>query len=204
MKNKNVIFAILIVGLIALNIYLNRLNQSISKNLSSTSDYLRTAELLIKTERDITNNVISILKLTIGSEGRQIDKQQLVTDITGKTIPMRDIIGTLGRKVYFIPEYSCDVCYDSLISKLIIVSKTNQDIIALCPINKTRDVSSFFGDKSINIKVYGLSSKIDIPAYEGFAPFFFLIDKDLKIQNIHIPIKDRFNLTDLYLQETFK
>ena len=204
MKIKNVILTLLIVGLIVLNIYLNRLNQTVSKALSNTAVYLHKTELLVKTEIDITNNVISILKLTIGSEGRQIDKQLFVTDITGKTLPIRDIVRSQGRKVYFIPEYSCDVCYDSLISKLIDISKTSHDIIALCPINKTRDVSSFFKDKSINIKVYGLSSKIDIPAYEGFAPFFFLIDKDLKIQNIHIPIKDRFNLTDLYLRTTFK
>jgi hypothetical protein len=179
--------------LIALNTYQLYRIAGYNASLKEQSVTLTEAEKLLESLKSDNENLLAILGYHILYENSRIEKLNPATRPT--------FSGDDARLIYFVPELSCDICYDDLIEKIKNFRQTvgANKVMVWSSSRRLREVKAFFKEKKADIDIVAVDD-IGLALETGYIPFFFLVDRFGHVKNIHVPVIHHFTLTDEYLQ----
>ncbi|WP_111310029.1 hypothetical protein [Confluentibacter sediminis] len=119
-----------------------------------------------------------------------------------ESIAFKSIIGEKNRLVYRISDDVCSICFDQVIEELkkFYDKKDIEDIIILVPLDRMRELKSYFDELKCNIPFYGISKNGLGLGIDQYSPFFFYIDKSMLVKHVFIPAKAEIESTQIYLE----
>lgn len=127
--------------------------------------------------------------------------EQILIDKHLDSLQLSQVIDT-PQLIFFFNEYSCMPCVDKviaiLLSKLEDVGEGN--IIILSHYNQLRDMYLFSQVNKLEVPIFNMTSKIEIPAAALDIPFVFTTDKDLKVNNLLLVDQSLLDLVESYIE----
>ena len=106
-------------------------------------------------------------------------------------------------------ESNCRLCVDSEIDILIKnASLFTDEVCVVATYNKFRgiivDKRKFVNNGLNNIKIYWVSSNLNIPLEKQNIPYYFYLNSNLTLNNVFIPMKEYPKLSQTYLKFALK
>lgn len=137
------------------------------------------------------------------NNGLKLDDSVDLTNQKGNLTNVRKIIsnGEL-RVIYRISEDVCNICYDKTIQRLIHFSdEVGVDNVAIfVPFERMRELRSYLNELDSNIPYFGIRKRELNIEVDSFSPFFFILNKEGKVNHIFVPPKvDQYNRVENYL-----
>lgn len=134
--------------------------------------------------------------------GKQIDSQLLVYTADNDSTELSAILSPTTLILRY-SETDCDMCVKEQIQTL----QTCRDSLQLCNIvflasyENAVYMRRYLKSYSIDYKVYNLSDKLEKQIPDIGAPYYFVLDKrDMRVNDMFVPAKERPDLTINYLR----
>lgn len=98
-------------------------------------------------------------------------------------------------------EMNCDVCVDSLISKLnLYMDSVGIENIALFTTSQNKGyIRRFKKVNKIKFDIYDIGLKLDSVLTDIGVPYFFVLSRNRRVNNMFVPQSEYIDLTDKYL-----
>jgi hypothetical protein len=170
------------------------------EQLTNEKEQLTNEKEQLTNEKDDLLTVRTFRNEEILFNGKNLNKEMLITDGKGNNVKWNEIIDN-NKLIFYFSETSCDVCVDTEIARLnekadLIVS--DNTIILIYAVSK-RYVAQYKNNNKLKFPVYEIKSgKNDLPTL----PLYFVIDKESKrINSSFFPSKYTPDETDKYLDD---
>lgn len=189
---------LLIIVLVYFNIKAQKLNQSLSTNISQL-------EVLLNNERSLSANRDHFLRLSLKNNNTLIKNDLEIIDEKGKSFLLKDIL-PFPKLIFRYSELHCDVCVDQQIKTLKLFKEKigSDNIIVLANYELLKNLILFKRLNALDIPVYKLSGRMNLELEENDTPYFFILDKNNVANDFFIPIKEINNYTYRYLNVMFE
>lgn len=202
MKKKELLLTIiLIIVLVVSNIY----------------GYIRYKEIRdvqlflyeLKKDSDIKIGQLGSLRECRSNEiylnGSEVPLSLEVTNLEGYRKKLSEIIIN-NTLILRYSEMHCDVCLDSVISKLNIYQDSIglQNIMLFTNTENLNYIKRFKRVNNIHFNIYSINNKLDSVLLDIGMPYLFVYSFDSKrINNVFVPQKENVKLTHEYLQSIY-
>lgn len=142
---------------------------------------------------DIANEKIKVGDFSFSHNDSVMDMQQ-------RKIPLCEILHNTNLLLLF-SEYGCQPCIDNQIETLNVLCKNieSNKIIILAINYRHRDFIIFNQTHQSKFSIYTIQSD-DLDLIAKKSPVYILLKNNLKIESIHIPIKEEPKATKHYLK----
>jgi len=141
-----------------------------------------------------------IISVICENQNMQLSNNLEVVDEKFDTLSLKKIIDS-DKLVFYYEEFNCMPCVEETMSLLNNkIDKIGRDkaIILTC-YEQPRELYLFSHINNIEIPIYNLKSKLNIPAVTINTPFLFTINNDLKINNLMLVDHTSPELVNEYL-----
>jgi len=122
--------------------------------------------------------------------------------ISGEEISLDSLCKTNYKLIFRYSDQHCNQCAESALHSLNKFKESiGEDNIIILASFRTKHQFAFFlkNNQSTNM-VLNISTKIEIPIEEYITPYFFIMDKDMTVKLLFIPMKEIPGHTDAYLK----
>lgn len=188
-----VLLLINIILTFALRIRLNRANYDLLR--------LNRESAIVHTTME---NIFLCREMEAQSERVNLSPDVVITDIHGDISTLVDIISE-PTLVYRFSEMHCNSCIELSMKLLKEASGTTKAPIAIfCRYSNVRQVRAICNSYNIELPIYNIPDKLNIPVDDMSIPYFFIIDEYLKCSSFQSFIKEVPTLTERYLDGIFK
>ena len=198
MKRKELNLAIILVLFLLLsNIY----SYIQYKEISEVQSFLYE----LKKDSDIKIGQLEALKECRANEillnGNEISRDWEITNLQGGRETLSDIMSD-NTLVLRYSEMHCDVCIDSIVSKLNIYQDSIglQNIVLFTSTKNMNYVKKFKRVNNTHFDIYGISNALDSVLVDIGMPYLFVYSfVDERINNVFVPQKENVKFTYEYL-----
>ena len=143
------------------------------------------------------NHISSMLE----SEGLQLDRNLFLISETFDTLKLKDLVKSQQILIFRYTELNCDDCVNSQVKnivELINIYKIDQ-IAFFTNYEEALHLSNFKRLNQLQIKIYKIKN-LGINIENLNTPYFFLLNKDCKIEHVYIPDKNNNELTQSFFK----
>ena len=159
----------------------------------------------LKKDSDIKIGQLEALKECRANEillnGNEISRDWEITNLQGGRETLSDIMSD-NTLVLRYSEMHCDVCIDSIVSKLNIYQDSIglQNIVLFTSTKNMNYVKKFKRVNNIHFDIYGISNALDSVLVDIGMPYLFVYSfVDERINNVFVPQKENVKFTYEYL-----
>lgn len=124
------------------------------------------------------------------SEQKKINPELVLYTSSIDSVKMKNLIGN-GKLVFYFGEYSCQECYQKIISKLnrYIETSHSKNIVVIAHFENFRNFHFFVKNTTIKAPIYYISKKLDLAVENSLQPFLFVLYDSFKTDYVLIPYK---------------
>ena len=117
------------------------------------------------------------------------------------SFPVTDLIGENPVLFLRFEETHCDLCINKFMEILGHIPNDFpvENVVVLCGYHNMHEYRTFVHKNNLRVGIFNIQKIGGLPMEEHDKPYFFLLDKELRIKNIHIPDKDYPERVDGYL-----
>lgn len=185
MKKKAYIIIIIIVSAIALGRCLKNIKDD---KINNQFEFIELAEKRIKKlEQENSLNIENQIVYLGNDSLNSINLFELTDDIL----------------FFYFSNNTCTPCIEgtiSIIKKYIPNYEKNSKIIFISPYSDPQYKQNYYGKELLSLS----KNKLGIPLEDENVPFFFMLDQNLKVDNLHIVNKNNFEKTNNYVNRMEK
>lgn len=124
------------------------------------------------------------------------------------SFPVSSLIGNETVLFFRFRETNCDLCVNKFMELLKNVSDKfpPRHFVVLCSYDNIHECKTFIRKNNLNINIFNVKVLVDLPMEKRNDPYFFILNSDLKVQNVFIPNKNNIdNMNDymIYIKEKY-
>ena len=142
-------------------------------------------------------------RIEFSNEDLPLKKDCQILSVDNQAFLLKSLL-TSGKKLVFcVPEGVCNVCYDSLFSQFSKMSERigKDNILVLVPKERLREAINEFQVRNISVNLYGAgATQLGTVIGKGYVPFLFILDRNMRLDNLFIPDKFDSEMTDIYFK----
>lgn len=199
-KGRIVLVGLLVIVLVVISVY-NYIHYGI---IVENQEFIYD----LKKKSDLEIGQMEALKecraYEIFLNGTSINADASVLDIYGCKKNISKIV-TDNMLILRYSEMNCDVCVDSLISKLdLYMDSVGIENIALFTTSQNKGyIRRFKKVNKIKFDIYDIGLKLDSVLTDIGVPYFFVLSRNRRVNNMFVPQSEYIDLTDKYLHSIY-
>ena len=197
MKNLIIVLLIATCGVITYLTY--KSNTELAKSLN----VLEQNGLLLANMSSRMDGMRNSLIWSVISEGEEIRNLDLTSE-EGQQVRLKSLLFGTYTLVLYYSELHCSSCVEKQIKLLNKAAETigSKNILISTSYTNTRELLLFKRMNQIKLPIYNLGSEgLGLSTDKVQSPVFFVLSKDLKTQNIFVPLEFDPELTMSYLDK---
>lgn len=194
-------FIIAVCGIVFLVV----LNIVLLFHLKSEKEYVRTAHQQYVEQLNVEQSKFQVL---FQNQLRQYDNEGMrLPDFYLKEIEVRDsfpasaLIGDKTVLFFRFKETHCDVCVNKFMELLATIPDDfpAQNLVLLCGYGNVHEYRTFVRKNKLRMQVFNVQEISGLPIERHDKPYFFVLDKELRIKNVFVPDEHNPDYMNRYL-----
>lgn len=151
--------------------------------------YTQSMNASLRIRKALSNNLMyqeNIMKYQLYSDGRKLNSKLLLQKEKGEKVAFSKVVKKQVL-VFRYSELNCQSCVDAMLTQLQKNKKfNNSNTLLLAWYNNPSYLYQFKRMNRLNLNVFSIKTT-SLPPDTLNIPYFYLLDKDLKVSNVFIP-----------------